>query len=1086
MADQNVFAEVLRIILETQGEDGLKAMIKGLTQLSSKSDESAGKASHLSDELAKLADTSENIRNFVKLKASITETGTALDKAKLRMHELAVEMGATATPSKSLENATARAASQVERLTKLQNRQTAELGRVSLALRSAGVDTNNVARAYADLQDRFAKVSQQANATASAVGKVGADKGLEGSLRKSSAALDLISGRLLAVSGAAAAAVTGLGAVAAAGTAAFFSGAISSATTLESALAEVRAVSGASADEMERLKTAAEEGGRTTKFSTLEAAQALGELARATGTAQGAIAALPATLNLAQAAGIGVAQAAQFITTTLTQFGLAGDQASRVADVLARAANSTTADVQGLGDALSYAAPLAKQLGLDTEQTVAVIGALADQGFRGERAGTALRSVFSEMLDPASAFGKALRDLGIDSTNFTEVISGLAKAGDRGKEAILQLDAAARPAILSLVNSGGTAIKQLETDLRAASGAAAETAQVMGANAAGAAEAMSDAFDRARRSLVEPILEPLQKELIALTSELEAFAQTPEFEEIKGALTDLFVNGAQAVREFFSAVDFKTMAQDIRQFVETANSSITLFRENIAPIVAYIEMMGDQWSVTFNAIQVVIYGVASAFTKLLEIISKLGQVTRYLPVQAMLEWATGTGEAFDKASQAAAGFGAASEAMATKAVDNIEDLSASLVDMATVYTGTVESTAAADTTAAAAAKEHAAASGEQGAAAKSATEALTQQAAAAQAAASGNALAADQLERDAQRLKQAFSDLGIQSQENLQRAAESAKRNFEAIREAVGAGNATVEDARRAFTAYAQAARAAVAESSDSAKTRVESELQVLDVITRVNHGLDDMGDAGRTAGQGIAEGAAQGVSALSAVGSAASSAASSTTKAGDAAKKTGNDWFTASLAGQKFALVNREISESAMEQLKHMHTTDFMSIAGLNAFTESINQQGKALDAELERLKAANAEFDELGSRRKELQTRFNLLGAGDIEKLLQAEQELTRNREKAAQQEQQRQAELLQSTEQRADIEKQIGAGSQPTTRTGNQPVASSAKRVIIELRAGNESVELEGPDGSDVVTEKILRGLRHSQSVAVRRRR
>src|SRR5690606_16751825 len=123
--------------------------------------------------------------------------------------------------------------------------------------------------------------------------------------------------------------------------------------------------------------------------------------------------ALTPTLDLAQGAGVGLAQAVEITTTTLTQFGLEAAEAQRVADVLAQSANSSQSSVQGWGNSLSYVAPLANQLGMNLEETTAILSALADEGFRGERAGTALRNVFSQLLDPGSKFREELEKLGI-------------------------------------------------------------------------------------------------------------------------------------------------------------------------------------------------------------------------------------------------------------------------------------------------------------------------------------------------------------------------------------------------------------------------------------------------------------------------------------------------------------------------------------------------------------------------------------------------------------------------------------------------------------------------------------------------
>lgn len=132
----------------------------------------------------------------------------------------------------------------------------------------------------------------------------------------------------------------------------------------------------------------------------------------------------------------------------------------------------------------------------------------------------------------------------------------------------------------------------------------------------------------------------------------------------------------------------------------------------------------------------------------------------------------------------------------------------------------------------------------------------------------------------------------MQSQDSLQRAAAAAKKNFGLIREAVADGKATAEDARRALAAYAQAARAAVAESDSATRQRVDGELQVLEAIFDVNDGLDEMGVAGQKAGQRVAAGASEATAALGQTAGAASSAAS-------AAQSTANGVNNLAEAGQ-------------------------------------------------------------------------------------------------------------------------------------------------------------------------------------------
>lgn len=1091
---KNGYEEAIRLVLETDGKEGIDQLRAALARLGDSSEGSASQASALASELEKLANTSTNIRNYTRLKATLTDTGNSLDKAKVRLRELNAEMSASETPSRRLAQATERAAKQVDRLSKLQNRQQAELTRTTNALAKAGVDTENLGQAYSDLQGEFARLGRSADGASGSLRKVGGETGgLSLSARKSAAAITSIAGGLVAVSGAAVTAAAALAAVAAAGTGAFFAGAIKSATTLEDALMEVRAVSGATAEEMVALKAAAESGAGATRFTALEAAKGLGELARATGSARTAIESLPAALNLAQAAGLDVGEAAQFITTTLTQFGLGADQASRVADVLAQAANATTTDVKQLGEALSYTAPLAKQLGMDTEDTVAVLGALADQGFRGERAGTALRNVLSELLDPSSQFAKAVRDLGIDSTDFATVIEQLAKSGDRGREALQLLDAAARPAILSLVNTGGAGLRQLEGDLRDAGGAAAETAKVMAESTSASADALQKQFDRARRALVEPILEPLRKELLSLSLELEQFAQSPEFEEIKAALSELFIESAKAARALLQEIDFKALAEDVRAFVTDASEVMSEFRENVGLVASTVETMGNAFSVWYNSFQTQLFASAAVLSKFVQLILQAANVVSLIP-RKLQELATGADPVGAQLAEAIGGMGAVFDEFGTRALKNLGETQDALLDLVGANQSAKDSAQGLGAVADASGKA-AEAAGAHAAATRDATGALDAQGKAATATAEATTAAADKAAEDAARLKNAFADLGIQSQESLERAAESARRNFELIRKAVAAGTATAADARRAFAVYAQAARAAVADSNDSARQRVEAELSVMDAIVNGSRALDDMGERGAVAGASVAGGAQAAKVALDDLAASAASASGAVGSVGSSTAGASGEMKKGEKAAQGMAFSIGQVGDAFHETWMQMSRSMQAGSSPLLALAEllkRLNADRKALKAYSDELDSVAKSYDELAERREELQNKYSFAGKDEIEAVLQKEKAIDDARKARAEAYRQEQEQQRQRDEARLQVAEDLAGVAQDTALATKADKGKEDPRVTVDFvlpsttqtnsmtKLFNDAAELL----VKLATPKIIQAIQRSKVVSNRR--
>ena len=114
--------------------------------------------------------------------------------------------------------------------------------------------------------------------------------------------------------------------------------------------------------QMEALRDTAREMGATTKFSASEAADAMGYMALAGWDDQQVIAGLPGVLNLAAAANMDLAKASDIVTDTMTPFGMAAEEAARAADVFAYAQANSNTTVEGLGEAMKYAAPTATPL----------------------------------------------------------------------------------------------------------------------------------------------------------------------------------------------------------------------------------------------------------------------------------------------------------------------------------------------------------------------------------------------------------------------------------------------------------------------------------------------------------------------------------------------------------------------------------------------------------------------------------------------------------------------------------------------------------------------------------------------------
>lgn len=122
-------------------------------------------------------------------------------------------------------------------------------------------------------------------------------------------------------------------------------------------------------------------------------------------------------MQLAAASGEDLGQVSDIVTDSLTAFGMKAKDSGHFADVLAQTSSKANTDVRGLGEAFKYAAPVAGALGYTVEDTSIAIGLMSNAGIKGEKAGTALRTMFTNLSSPTKAMKEKMDELGISITD---------------------------------------------------------------------------------------------------------------------------------------------------------------------------------------------------------------------------------------------------------------------------------------------------------------------------------------------------------------------------------------------------------------------------------------------------------------------------------------------------------------------------------------------------------------------------------------------------------------------------------------------------------------------------------------------
>ncbi|HGR4276306.1 TPA: phage tail tape measure protein [Streptococcus pneumoniae] len=193
------------------------------------------------------------------------------------------------------------------------------------------------------------------------------------------------------------------------------------------------------------------------------------------------IEAMPAILDAAKASGEDFNTVMNATTNILQQFGLSTQDTERVTNSLTFVANKTAAGFADMGAAMEYVGPVAKNVGMDLEETAATVGLLSNNGIAGEKAGTALRGALTRLLKPSKQNANAMAKLGFSAEEFRSGAIKLPDILDRIKKNTEGMTDAQKSALIAtafgteaqtamniLVDQGGDALRNLANETKGA------------------------------------------------------------------------------------------------------------------------------------------------------------------------------------------------------------------------------------------------------------------------------------------------------------------------------------------------------------------------------------------------------------------------------------------------------------------------------------------------------------------------------------------------------------------------------------------------------------------------------------------
>lgn len=198
----------------------------------------------------------------------------------------------------------------------------------------------------------------------------------------------------------------------------FLKDSVSTAGDVEQTLNVLAVTSGATADEMAKISDKAIALGGDLELpatSAQDAAQAMLELSKAGFTAQESMDAAKGVLQLAAAAEVDAGTAAQIAAGAINAFGLEAKDSARIADLLAGAANASSASMTDLADGLKQGGFAFDAAGQDIDDLVTSLAALTNVGLTGSDAGTALKNAMMRLMNPTDKAAKLMKTLGINA-----------------------------------------------------------------------------------------------------------------------------------------------------------------------------------------------------------------------------------------------------------------------------------------------------------------------------------------------------------------------------------------------------------------------------------------------------------------------------------------------------------------------------------------------------------------------------------------------------------------------------------------------------------------------------------------------
>lgn len=478
----------------------------------------------MQNSLSKLNSITGKIDAYKKQETALESNRKKLANLTAEHEKLQKEISETEGPTDDLREKLAKNEKQIAATTAKIEAQEKRLESLGSELADAGVNTSNLSAENERLAKTYDKVKQSQEELAK----------INAAISKNNEAISKTKTQLAGVIGTAAA----LGA-------AIYAGPVKKSAEFEAQMSTVKAISGATTQEMAQLTDVAKRMGATTKFTATEAGKALEYMAMAGWKTDQMLGGLPGIMNLAAASGEDLGMVSDIVTDGLTAFGMKAGEAGHFADVLAAAAANSNTNIEMIGASFKNVAPIAGAAGYKIEDMALSIGLMANSSVKAEEAGTAMKNAIASLAAPTDKQLKYMKKYGISMTNadgsmktFDEVMVSL-RENLRGLSRDEQLAATSVmfgkrsfTGLSAIINATDEDFQKLSNSVNNAAGAAERMAAIKMDNLEGDTILLKSAFDALQIGLgdaLTPTLRETTQRITELVTKLTGFInENPE------------------------------------------------------------------------------------------------------------------------------------------------------------------------------------------------------------------------------------------------------------------------------------------------------------------------------------------------------------------------------------------------------------------------------------------------------------------------------------------------------------------------------------------------------------------------------